>query len=340
MDISNYWDDFPQRVTGTVKAIEEGGLPSLERLTVHLTDSCNLNCIYCNMKLKNKFMDFALAKRIVDEYAEAGGNIIHFTGGEPSIVPYIEELVEYANNGGLQVSMNTNAVKRIDVTHVDKLKASFDAFDAVTFRELYGTDAFERVVENMKYYSAEMEDKMLSITTVLNRQNFREMLDLATFIFDNFKIYNLYYSNYKGRDPRFAFSDEEIDELFGMYIPMTLDYLESIGQEYSHKQLSLYKTEDFSDSDERFPINRTLPCYIQLSEMTVDIHGDCYDCSHLFRDNVRYENPVSLEGYSLMDAFAELKRRQDSHILLHSKCLSGCNRNLIGFNSTVDRELG
>ena len=51
-------------------------------------------------------MEESLAKKIVDEYAEMGGRTIHFTGGEPTVVPYIEEIFAYAKSRGLTVSAN------------------------------------------------------------------------------------------------------------------------------------------------------------------------------------------------------------------------------------------
>lgn len=338
LELSNYWDDFQIRVNETIDCLKNGSHPNLERLTVHLTEQCNFRCEYCNMHFSGKTMEKELAMKIVDEYASMGGNIIHFTGGEPTVVPYIEEIFAYAKRKGLQVSSNTNAYKRIDCTNVDKLKSSFDTPYMEMFNHTMGVEAFEKVVENMKHYSREMEGKMLSITAVLNRKTYRHMLELARFVQENFNVYNLYYSNYKGSNPDFAFTDEEIDDMFDHHIPAVLDYFRETGNTYSYKQLSLYCKEDFRNVACRFEDNKHIPCYIQLSEMTIDVNGDCYDCSHLYRDGVRPLERINVKENSLQECFDKRKgcfRHPVNMTYLSEKCLNGCNKNLIGFNKAV-----
>ena len=338
IELSNYWDDFQVRVNKTIDCLKEGTMPELDRLTVHLTEQCNFHCEYCNMCFSKKQMDEILAMKIVDEYAQMGGKIIHFTGGEPTVVPYFEDICYYAKKKGLQVSSNTNGFKRVDTTNIDKLKTSFDLADKEEFNRTMGVCSFDTVVENMKYYSESMQDKMLSITAVLNRKTYKSMLELAKFVQENFKVYNLYYSNYKGDNPDFAFTIDEIDDMFQNYIPKVLEYFKETKNEYSYKQLSLYKPTDFINSSCRFIENETVPCYIQLSEMTIDSDGNCYNCSHLYRDGVKPKKVINVREKVLSDCFKELKEDLNGcYTCLSEKCLSGCNTNLIGFNKTVQK---
>ena len=338
MDISNYWDDFAERVALTQDALSNGGMPSLKRLTVHLTQGCNLNCSYCNMCLKKAEMPIQLAKKIIDEFSEMGGSIIHFTGGEPTIVPYFEDVCQYARRAGLQVSSNTNAVKKISVKNIDKLKASFDTCDRDTFNAMVNGEFFDQVVENLKCYSKKMQGKMLSITAVLNRSTYPHMLELAQFCHDNFKLYHLYFSNYKGNDPEFAFTDEEIDDMFSVHIPEVVDFFTRTGQMYSAKQLDLYSKRCFVDG-ERFPENYTTPCYIQLSELSIDVFGNCFDCSHLYRDGVEGSG-FNVATDSLVECFEKAKvALKSGYFFMSEKCLTGCNPNLIGFNKAVQNSI-
>lgn len=338
LELSNYWDDFQVRVNNTINCLKKGELPELERLTVHLTESCNFHCEYCNMRFSKKTMDKNLAKKIVDDYVKMGGHTIHFTGGEPTVVPYIEEIFAYAKSKGLTVSSNTNGYKEIDTENVDKLKTSFDTPYADEFNSTMGIKAFETVVENMKKYSETMAGKMLSITAVLNRKTYKHMLELAKFVQENFNVYNLYYSNYKGSNPEFAFTDEEIDDMFEKYIPKVLEYFKETNNTYSYKQLSLYKKDDFRNVDCRFEENKSIPCYIQLSEMTIDVDGNCYDCSHLFRDGVKPDEIINVKEVSLKECFEKRKEKYkdiSKMKYISEKCLNGCNKNLIGFNKAV-----
>lgn len=338
LELSNYWDDFQIRVNETIDCLARKEMPKLERLTVHLTESCNFHCEYCNMRFSKKTMEESLAKKIVDEYAEMGGRTIHFTGGEPTVVPYIEEIFAYAKLRGLTVSANTNAYKRVSTANIDKFKTSFDTPYADEFNATVGIGAFEKVVENMKVYSKEMKEKMLSITAVLNRKTYKHMLELAKFVHENFEVYNLYYSNYKGSNPEFAFTDEEIEDMFVNHIPKVLGFFKQTNNTYSYKQLSLYKRGDFRNVDCRFEENKHIPCYIQLSEMTVDVDGKCYDCSHLYRDGVIPGETINVKNDTLENCFRRRKKRYldvSNMVCISEKCLNGCNKNLIGFNRAV-----
>lgn len=135
----------------------------------------------------------------------------------------------------------------------------------------------------------------------------------------------------------FAFTDNEIVDMFENYIPKVLQYFKDTGNTYSYKQLLLYKPTDFINSPERFPENKTIPCYIQLSEMTVDVDGNCYNCSHLYRDGVKPERQYNVNNIPLFDCFNSLKRDMNGiYNNLSCKCMSGCNTNLIGFNRAVN----
>lgn len=337
LELSNYWDDFKERVNETIDCMKENKLPSLQRLTVHITESCNFRCEYCNMKFSNKTMDKSLIYKIIDDYCNMNGKIIHFTGGEPSVVSYIEEVFAYAKSKGLQVSTNTNGFNRMNPIYIDKLKASFDLCDEEEFNKTMGVNCFNQVVDNMKFYSSTMFEKMLSITAVLNKKTYKSMLNLAKFVQENFNVYNLYFSNYKGSNKEFAFTNEEIDDMFENYIPKVLKYFKKTKNNYSYKQLSLYKKKDFIDKKDRFEENKTIPCYIQLSEMTIDVDGYCYNCSHLYRDKEKSTMMKNVRSSSLNDCFNELKNSLNkNYTYLSCKCLSGCNTNLIGFNKTVE----
>ena len=339
MDVSNYWDDFVERVELTKVAVLNKTNPSLKRLTVHLTEGCNLKCRYCNMKINKREMHVATAKKAVREFAEAGGSIVHFTGGEPTIVPYFEYICEYAKERGLQVSSNTNAVQRVSVKHVDKLKSSFDTCNKEDFNNTVGFDVFDRVVSNLKYYSENMSGKVLSITAVLNRKTYPHMLELAKFCEENFDLYNLYFSNYKGDDPEFSFlSKGNIDHMFETSIPEVIEYFKATGQEYSAKQLSLYSCEDFLNGL-RFPENKVVPCYLQLSEMVIAADGECHNCSHLYRDGVKGSG-YNVCGTHLMECFNNMKNDfKGDYCFISEKCLNGCNPNLIAFNKKVSASL-
>ena len=72
--------------------------------------------------------------------------------------------------------------------------------------------------------------------------------------------------------------------------------------------------------------------------MTIDVDGNCYDCSHLYRDGVIPEEMINVKEDTLKNCFERRKARYTdvaNMTYISEKCLNGCNKNLIGFNKAV-----
>lgn len=116
------------------------------RITVELTNNCNVLCTFCN---RNKicmdmgFMSEELFKKIVDEAAEhLPVKLVPFFRGEPLMHPQITEFIAYAKKKGLgPVQIASNALllddkmqDKLIASGVDYVSFSLDTTDA----ELYG----------------------------------------------------------------------------------------------------------------------------------------------------------------------------------------------------------
>lgn len=83
----------------------------ISRLTINLTNCCNLQCRYCyahggSYNCKSDFMTKETAKQVIDRFAEKFNNIymIQFFGGEPLLNPDVFEflctyIIEQSNKG-------------------------------------------------------------------------------------------------------------------------------------------------------------------------------------------------------------------------------------------------
>lgn len=90
----------------------------------HLTKNCNFNCKYCFAKF-NDVHGKGLSKgeqiELIRQLAESGKfRKINFAGGEPTLVPHITELIQYAKSFGFETSIVTNG-SRIDFEWVKKI---------------------------------------------------------------------------------------------------------------------------------------------------------------------------------------------------------------------------
>jgi len=134
---------------------------------IEVTSACNLRCPTCFANsstgkfLSLKQIDFML-DRLVESEGEA--DIIQFSGGEPTIYPYIIEAVKLANSKKIKMAMiNTNGVRIAEdenfVKELSKLNVSvylqLDGFEKETHMKLIGQDLREtkdKAVKNLQKY--------------------------------------------------------------------------------------------------------------------------------------------------------------------------------------------
>lgn len=83
-----------------------------ERVTIELTNSCNLECRMCPrefMSTRYGFMNSSLFKDIVDEMHECGINtLVPFFRGESLLHADFVNLIEYAKSKGMTIQLATN----------------------------------------------------------------------------------------------------------------------------------------------------------------------------------------------------------------------------------------
>ena len=94
---------------------------------VELTHRCPFSCPYCSNPLelerRGQELDTAAWRRVLEEAAELGVLQVHFSGGEPTARPDLEDLVEHAAGLGLYTNLITAGVL-LDEARVERLAAA------------------------------------------------------------------------------------------------------------------------------------------------------------------------------------------------------------------------
>lgn len=96
------------------------------RMDLALTYGCNNHCPHCyNEPGRGKnALSFEQWKQVLDKLDEIAIPHVVFTGGEPTIVPYLPELVSYADRLGIVSGLNTNGRLLRNEPLTEKLKAA------------------------------------------------------------------------------------------------------------------------------------------------------------------------------------------------------------------------
>lgn len=79
----------------------------------HFVDYCNYSCCYCFVKKDNRIASLSRCKIIVDNIAEYFSSIhvrgrINLVGGEVFMCTYLQQIIDYINARGIDVSIVTN----------------------------------------------------------------------------------------------------------------------------------------------------------------------------------------------------------------------------------------
>ncbi len=118
-------------------------------LLAELTHRCPLRCGYCSNPLellpRDAELDTPSWRRVLEEAAELGVLQVHFSGGEPTARPDLEELVSAARQAELYTNLITSGVlldaARIDAlarAGLDHLQLSLQDSDAASADEIAG----------------------------------------------------------------------------------------------------------------------------------------------------------------------------------------------------------
>jgi len=275
-------------------------------VAVFITEGCNFRCSYCNVKQRPLTLSKERFEEVVRMYGPDA--IIHITGGEPSIVPWLYPLLE-ENGDRYRFNLNTNAYRMPPAGAVQRLKVSLDSTDPEYWDKLVGVPgAWNQVVRNIQEAS---KLAVTSVTYTLTKENYRKAPDFIRFANNAFPhLYATFFSVYKGTNERFVFTDEDIDVFFNSVIPEMKAYLDEeslalLCETIGNKQRLI--------AGVRFPNNNLdEPCYLSMSERVIDPSGEEYHCSHLYRDGIKTNDNAKC-----------------------AKCQYGCNQRLVDFNNVV-----
>jgi radical SAM protein with 4Fe4S-binding SPASM domain len=123
-------------------------------MRIHLTKLCNLACAHCYadsspQAVTRGQMSIDRWMKVIDDFADAGGQLVLFTGGEALAYPGCEKLLQHAHQRGLEVTLFSNGllVNRylaVIKAYVDQVQISIDGPDSFTNDPIRGIGTFDR----------------------------------------------------------------------------------------------------------------------------------------------------------------------------------------------------
>ncbi len=190
-----------------VKIPEAGPFP--RRITLELTNHCNLNCTFCPRKLMEKhqgYMDTGLAKRLIDEMAEyLPVSLVPFFRGESLLHPDLVEILKYAKNRGIGpiqltsngMRLNRETSQKILELEIDFISFSMDTVDPEIYEQTRRRSRYEKVVKNiLKFVELKRQKgnrlpqvQVSSVATELHRPGMEAFVAFWRPLVDRVRVY-------------------------------------------------------------------------------------------------------------------------------------------------------
>jgi len=155
------------------------------RAEILVSDKCNFHCPYCRGMTDKGDVSYALLWAILDDLIRMKTQHYRFSGGEPTMYPYILDAVKQVRATAKRIAISTNGSASTKVydsllaAGVDDFSVSLDACCSSTGDKMSGIrGAWDKVVENIRWLSSR---SYTTVGVVYTEDNKNEIADTIRF---------------------------------------------------------------------------------------------------------------------------------------------------------------
>jgi len=158
------------------------------RLRISVTHNCQLNCLFCHQEgiedhWKPIYMDIPFFEKLINSFKKLKGKEINLTGGEPTLHPRINDLIDIAADSQHKLALCTNGL-RLDrvlgnLKKIDQIKLSVHETNNSSGKDLLGK-AYNFTVIEKNIVAALEKGANININfthTETNTQSFRSVIE-------------------------------------------------------------------------------------------------------------------------------------------------------------------
>lgn len=175
---------------------------------IQVTRQCNQRCRFCSNPPVEAERNLEQARKLVDDLVSRGYDGVILTGGEPTLAPYLPQLVAYCRKVGLPVRMITNGTKISDAKLLDELvdaglthcHVSIHSADPEIHDDLtQNPGSHASLMQALENIGERIDRISVDINTVLCSANANGLYELASLIIERFPFVHHFVFN--GLDP-------------------------------------------------------------------------------------------------------------------------------------------
>ena len=189
---------------------------------LQVTRDCNQHCRFCSNPPSGLDRTADEDRRLIDDLAARGYQGVIFTGGEPTLVPHLPELVRHAVARGVEPRLITNGQRLAGRPYLDELYGAGlrivhlslhshrpEIHDFITSHPR----SWEYIVTALTH-TAELPGMSVRINCVLNRHNADHLDQVMGFLVDGFP--HVHHVIFNGLDPDNERCDENRDVYYSL----------------------------------------------------------------------------------------------------------------------------
>lgn len=318
------------------------------RLIINLLSHCNLSCNMCGVK--RDVNQGALSKEVSFQIARFGienrFRVIEISGGEPFMVKYIYDLLDYLcrdceDNTMVFITTNGTLFNSGDIDRLAKLRnfhcqISIDGMEPYHNRIRGSNHAFKRADWTIR----EMDRRgiSISINSVIQNCNYESMLDLYRFFADvNYKWHSF---------PLYEPDSVNVDEV--RISPYDANRLENILRQIKDAAEKEKKPARLSEALIEYFIGRIkgrdasyihpgLCCTVPYRSVIVNHRGDVSPCFHY--DWFKYDVERNIRKRSISEIVFSKEFLESIYHAVSGNGCSGCSTLCYDFDSDFSRKV-
>lgn len=166
---------------------ETTGLSAPLKISLNITKKCNLKCKHCLTDAGNfdsNELTTAELFGLIDQMREAGSFFITIGGGEPLLRDDLFEVIKYARENFIAVSIVTSGLlideanaKKLDAFKLDTITVSLDGLEK-NHDQIRGVGNFRKTIDKIKILRKNCKTAKLAARITINSLNINEYKEL------------------------------------------------------------------------------------------------------------------------------------------------------------------
>ena len=165
---------------------------------IQVTRECNQKCRFCSNPPTEKILSLERGKKLIDYYIKKGCDGLVFTGGEPTLSPYLLDFIRHAKNRKIPNRIVTNGQKLADLCYLKSLKEAglshlhlsiYSVKEKIQDFLSKNPGSLKNILKALDNLS-KISGVTVDINTVINHYNTDHLLENVQFISENFPFVN------------------------------------------------------------------------------------------------------------------------------------------------------